>query len=124
MRFSAILVTYFVLGAVMWGSGFIAWDSAGVAEHVIDDPTDEQGGADDVRRGLENMGGPIGTAAGTLGGGLLAVWSFVSGVINFLFWPYTVLHDAGAPPEVSVLLGGGVCVAFIGSLIRTVRGTA
>lgn len=125
VRFSSILIAYFVVGAVMWGGGVISWDNAGIGSYIIDDPTAEEDQlSNDAVNDLKNLGGPIGNIVGTLGGGLVAVWSIMSKFIGFLFWPITVLLATGAPPRVVVLGGGTLSIAFIASFLRTVRGSA
>ncbi|WP_225334246.1 hypothetical protein [Halomicrobium urmianum] len=125
MRFSHVILTYFVIGAIMWGGGAIMWDSAGVGGFIIDDPT--TGGVDaneSTADDLENMGGPIQQSLQQLGGPLLAVWNFIVKLIGYVFWPITVLQSANAPPRVTVLLGGSFSMAFIGATVRLIRGSA
>lgn len=123
MRFSSIMVTYFLIGAILWGAGFVSYGDAGPVEVFVNDPI--AGVVEDsIVSDLESMGGPISNVVGTLGGGLLAVWGFLTNFLDLVFWPYTTLHANGAPPRVSLVLGGGVVAAFVGAIIRTVRGTA
>jgi len=124
MRFSTVVMTYFVLGAVMWGGGVIAWDDSGVGQFLIENP--ERGDTNEnVRDNIEQAGGPIQQAAGTLsGGGLLAVWNFLVQLVGFLFWPITVLVSVNAPPRAIVLVGGTVSMAFFATLIRIIRSSA
>jgi hypothetical protein len=124
MRFGAIIMAYFVIGAVLWGGGVIAWSQAGVAGTFIDDPenaeTNEKTGQQ-----LERLGGPIDQLADTVtGGGMLAVWNILLNLISFLFWPIMTLWRVGAPAEATVLLGGSLTTGFYVSLIRMVRGSA
>lgn len=127
MRFTNILMAYFVIGVVMWGGGAIVWDDAGVGQFFINDPTGDT--ADQVVNAetgtkLNNLGGPITQVVGqTIGGGLIATWNLLVGVIGFVFWPTTVLLSVNAPPSV-VLLGTSLTVAFFGAIMRLVRGSA
>jgi len=124
VRFSSIIVSYFVIGALMWGGGAIAWNETGLGGLIIDDPVGgvetNQSTADD----LENAGGPIQQTLQELGGPLLAIWSIIVQFVGYLFWPIMVLQTENAPPRVTVLLGGSFSVAFIGATIRLIRGSA
>jgi hypothetical protein len=124
MRFGSIVMTYFVIGAVLWGGGVIAWTDAGVGTALVDDPETAEVN-EETGRQLEDVGGPINELADTVtGGGLLAVWSFVRNLISFLFWPIVTLHSVGAPAEATVLLGGGLTTAFYTSIIRIFKDSA
>lgn len=116
-------MTYFVLASAMWGAGFVSYSEAGPAQQFVSDPADEATNNQIVTQ-LESMSGPIGNVVGTLGGGLLAIWGVVASFINLVFWPYTTLVQNNAPPEVSLLLGGGLSAAFVAGIVTTVRGSA
>jgi len=122
-RFSAILLAYFVIGAVMWGGGAIVWADSGVGGLIITDPADG-----DVNREtgeqLEQSSGPIENAITSFGAPLLAIWNLLVKFIGYLFWPITVLQSANAPPRVVVLLGGSFTVVFLGAVIRLIRRSA
>jgi hypothetical protein len=125
VRFSQIIVAYFVMGAVMWAGGAIAWDEAGVGTLFVDDP-DASGQVDvddDTADDLEGAGGPIQEAASAagVGGGLLAVWNLIVKVISSLFWPIITLDGLGAPASVTVIIGGTPTVAFWGAVLRVLR---
>lgn len=120
MRLTTILVTYLIVGAVMFGGGVLAWDDAGVAGYLIEDP--ETGEVnEDVSSDLESARGPIQEAAGAVGGGgLLAVWTFLSNLFSFLYWPISTLNALGAPPAVTAILGGPLSLGFTLGMIRLV----
>lgn len=123
-RFAAVLLAYFVIGAVMWGGGAIAWSDSGVGGLIIKDTA---GGVDvneNTSEQLERSGGPIREAAAQLGGPILAIWNFVVQFIGYLFWPVTVLQSVNAPPRAIVLAGGAMSVMFLGSVIRLIRRSA
>lgn len=121
VRFSHIMIAYFVMGAVMWAGGAIAWGNAGVGGLLIDDPSTGDLNSSTTDQ-LEKADGPIEQAVGSVGGGaLLAVWGIVSGIFGYLFWPISVLVSNGAPARVWVPLGGAPTVAFYGALIRLIR---
>ena len=123
MRLSSVIISYFVVGAVMWGAGIIDWAQIGIAEFFISDPAAGTPNPDAAGE-LEGMGGPIQSAAGTLTGPLLAIWVVVRDFVGFLFWPITVLASIGAPAEVVLLLGGTPTVAFFMGFIRVIRESA
>lgn len=122
VQFANVVIGYFIVGAVMWGGGAIAWDDAGVATLFIDDP---QTGATDkeTARQLEQSGGPIQQASQSVSGGLIAVWNLLIKLVGYLFWPIVTVAGANAPPSVIVLVGGTPTVAFYTSIIRVFRGT-
>ncbi|QLD84607.1 hypothetical protein HWV23_02690 [Natronomonas halophila] len=126
MRFSNVIMAYFVIGAVMWGGGAIAWTDAGVAELFVDNPDGDEASANsETAQALEEISGPIKQAASTIGGaGLLAVLGLLTSLFGYLFWPLTTLIGLGAPLEISLLFGGSLTCAFYVSLIRVIRGSA
>lgn len=122
-RLNAIILAYFLMGAMAWGGGALSWEKAGMGQIIIDDP-----GADDptnqaTQNKLENVGGPIQQAATSISGGLVAVWNIVVSLLAYLFWPIITLKGAGAPAEVWVVGGGTPTIGFYGALIRSVRGS-
>ena len=119
MRLSSIIMTYLVIGAVMWGGGVIAFDDAGVATYLIDEPDGELN--ENVTDRIESTGGPIQQAAATVGGGgLLAVWNLLTALFGFFFWPITTLMTLNAPPAATVLLGGTLSLGFLLGIIRII----
>jgi hypothetical protein len=126
MRFTKVVLAYFVIGAVMWGGGAITWGEAGVGEVLIDDPTAGAEGVDESQTDqLEGLPSVIGGLASTVsGGGLQAALGLLSSLFGVLAWPVAVLHSNGAPPSVTMLLGGSMTTAFYVSIIRALRGSA
>lgn len=125
MRFSNIVLAYFVMGAMMWAGGAIAWGDAGVGQLFIEDPGSDVQINKDTSEKLDNAGGPIQEAADSVGGGgLIATLGILLDFVGFLFWPITVLLLVGAPLPVVVLLGGTPTVAFFTTLLRLVRQSA
>lgn len=123
MRFSSIIIAYFLIGAVMWGGGALDWDEAGVAGVFIEDP---QSGEinDETATALNNMGGPITQVVGqTIGGGLIATWNVLVKFIGYVFWPTTAMLSINAPMKI-VVLATVFPVAFVASVLRLVRGSA
>lgn len=123
MRLSSVVIGYFVIGAVMWGSGVIDYSQVGIVEFFVSDPTTATVNAQSTGA-LEGMGGPIQQAAGSLTGPLLAIWVVIRDFVGFLFWPITVLASVGAPPRVVLLFGGTPTVAFFMGFIRVIRESA
>ena len=124
MRFTHVIMAYFMIGVVLWGGGVLSWGGVGVAGVLIDNPDEEDLGEDSIED-IESTWGPVAQLADTVtGGGLVAAVEFISGLVSFLFWPITVLIGVGAPTEVWVFLGGGLPFAFYASIIRILRGTA
>lgn len=122
-RFGSIIMVYFVIGAVMWGGGAIAWSESGIGQLVVTDP---QAGEvnEDLSGDLENSGGPLRQAAQNFGGPVLAIWNIVVKFIGYLFWPVTVLQSVNAPPRLVVLLGGTPTLAFLGGILRLITRSA
>lgn len=122
-RFGQLILIYFVVGATMWGGGAIAWSESGVGTLIVEDPQTGEVNSDTTDQ-LEQADGPIRRAAQSFGGPVLAIWNIVIKFIGYLFWPLTVLQGVGAPPRLTVLLGGAPSVAFLGGVIRLIRDSA
>jgi len=119
MRFGSILMAYFVIGAVMWGGGLIAWDTTGPVQEFVDVGENGTVNANESTAGqLERTGGIVGQAAQTLAGPILLVWNLVTGFVAYLFWPVTILQNVNAPPSMIVLMGGVLAVGFFESIVR------
>lgn len=124
-RLGSVVITYFVIGAVLWGSGILGAGELGVAEIFFDFGADGSVEASQEPQGLlDSMGNSIVDVAGGLVGPVLAVWNVLTQLISVLFWPVSALRATGAPSSVVVLLGGTPTVAFFMGVIRTVRESA
>jgi len=124
-RLGSVVITYFVIGAVMWGSGILDAGQLGVAEIFFDFGPDGAVQSSEEPQGLlDSMGNSIDDVAGGLVGPVLAVWNVLTQLITVLFWPVAALRSTGAPTSVVVLLGGTPTVAFFMGIIRTVRESA
>ena len=123
VRFANIVIGYFIIGAVMWGGGALVWSDAGVGTLFINNPQTGDINENTTEQ-LKETGGPIQQAANAATGGLIAVWNLMVQLIGFLFWPIQTLADSNAPPQIVVLFGGTPTVAFVGAVIRVVRGSA
>ena len=125
VRFGEVVLTYFVIGAVMWGAGLIDGGQLGVADIFFDISQNGAVQASEEPQGLlDAMGNSIVDVAGGLVGPVLAVWNVITELIAVLFWPVVTLQTTGAPDSVVILLGGTPTVAFFMGVIRTVRESA
>jgi hypothetical protein len=122
-RFGNVIMVYFIIGAVMWGGGAIVWTETGLNTLIIQDPQSGQVN-ENTSSQLEDAGGPIREAAQSFGGPVLAIWNIVVQFVGYLFWPVATLQSVGAPPRLTVLLGGPPSVAFLGGVIRLIRESA
>lgn len=121
VRFSHVMIAFYLMGAMMWAGGAIPWDEAGLGQLLIEQPSTAELN-ENTSDQLENSRGPVQEAVGSLGGGaLLAVWNMLVKIIGYLFWPITVLVNNNAPARVWVPLGGAPTIAFYGALIRLIR---
>lgn len=125
MRFGNVILGYFVIGALMWGGGVIAWDDAGVAQMFVDDPTNPEPN-EERQQDVQGIDGRISQIVGSFASalGLFAVWNILVKFVAYLFWPITVLNSVAAPPRIVVLLGGALTTMFHLALLRAVRGSS
>jgi len=122
MRLSRVVMAYFVMGAVMWGAGVIAWDEAGVGQLLIQNADSDAEVNQQTREDLSQLGGPIQTALSTVqSAGLVAIWNVLVKLVGYLNWPLVVMLSVDAPPRVAVIAGGTPTMAFWVSFIRLVR---
>jgi len=120
-RLGNVILTYFIIGAVLWGSGVLDASQLGVANIFFDFGSNGVAAAEQPSTLLGQVGGTIQDVAGGIIGPILGVWTAVRELIGVLFWPVTVLISVNAPDSVVVLLGGTPTVAFFMGVIRTVR---
>lgn len=127
IRLSNLLVIYFCMGAVVWGGGAINWDQTGLSQYFLEDATDNSPVEvnDSVQSEVEGIKGPSLLAqVGAFGGPLVLIWDFLIKLVAVMFWPVTMSVSFNAPPEVVVLLGGGVSVMFVAAFLVFVRRSA
>lgn len=124
MRLQHIVLAYFLIGATIWGGGLIGFDETGLTDVFIDLDGQSAQGNEALAENVSQSGGPIQEAAQGAEGGLIAVWKLFSQLVNFLFWPVSVLVGLSAPTQVVVLLGGAPTVAFYGAIFRVFRQSA
>lgn len=123
MRLSSVLMVYFIMGATLWGGGVVDYGQAGVVEMVITSVSSGQITTNtNTSDQVGDMGGPLEQAVNTIAGGaILSAWGFISGTINYMFWPVSFLVVVNAPPEVVVLLGGAQSFAFVLGVLAVFR---
>lgn len=124
-RFGSVVLTYFIIGVVLFGGGVVGPDNTGLVAEVVDIDNGEVEANQSTGEGLQNLGGPIEQAVASVGGGgLLAVWIFIKGLLGAIFWPIGVLSANNAPPVVTALLGGGLSMAFLVATLLLIRGSS
>jgi len=124
MKFSSIILAYFIIGAVMFGGGAITYQESGVASFFVE----QDGGGFGPGQEAEDKLGGIGIAISNLLeefiGGIQLVYNLIVGLLGFINWPIIVLVQTNAPPVAVLLIGGSFTVAFYGSVISLIRGSA
>ena len=124
MRFSTVVLAYFVIGAVMLGGGAIDYQDAGVAQFFVEHDSGSFAPSDQTQSELEKAGGAIGQLVGEFIGAVQLVYNLVVGLLGFLNWPLIVLAGANAPPMAVLLIGGTFSAAFYLSVIRLFQSSA
>ena len=110
---------YFIVGVVMFGSGFIGLGDTGIVQFFFAGGTaggEATGTLQAMNDVLGGVGGRFGI--GAFAAAILAVVRFIQNVIVFMFWPFLTLQSLNAPLEVSLLLGGTPVVLFFFGLIN------
>jgi len=117
MRLQNIILAYFLIGAVMWAGGAIAYEDVGIGQEFVNQS--DSGVVPDEQRAedVDDSSGAIQSVTESLVGGLAAGLGLLSTITGDLFWPPTVMTVLGAPTPVAVLLGGAPTVAFYGVII-------
>jgi len=125
MRFSHVAVSYLLIGAIVISSGVVPPSEAGLLDEFVDIEADD-GELADVESDtdeeeLTGAVGPVRNALDTIaGGGILAVWSFVSSLIGYVAWPITLTRYVDAPQSV-VLLSSVLVASFVFGTLRIIR---
>lgn len=128
-RFGSVVLVYYIIAVVMWGGGITAAGPGGeiglgVASEVVDvnDSTGAVTQNETTGENLQNLGGPIEEAVASLGGGgLLATWNFVKGLLGAMFWPVLLANSVDAP-NVVVGFAGALSMGFLVSGLLLIRG--
>lgn len=123
MRFANIIMTYLIIGLVMFGGGAISWDDSGASEFFLTGGENQSQPQlnPDISQEMENSGGVINNLVTAFSGTLLIVWNLIVGLITYLNWPVAVLASNNAPPIATALLGGSLSASFYLSAIQLWR---
>jgi len=124
VRFSSIVLAYFVIGSVMIGGGAIDLDDAGVAQFFVDETDGEYGPAQGRQSDLQGLAGALQSVVDAVVGPIVLIYNLILGLIAYLNWPLTVLASVGAPPMAILLIGGSFTAAFYLSIVRLIRVSA
>lgn len=124
IRATNIIIIYFVLGAVMFGGGAVSWDDSGPTKYFVDKTGDKVSPNEENEESLTGVDKAITSLIGTFGGPVLLVWNLFVGFVSAIHWPLFVLMDNGAPPRVTILLGGTLTGMFYAASIRLVKSSA
>lgn len=125
MKFTKIVLAYFVIGSVMMAGGVITLQDSGVVSKMFVvgddgdlDPTNE------IEANFNSIGNTISTAGQVFGAGIILVWNLIVGLLTFSTWPYSTLSSLNAPPSLTLTVGGGITMAFYLSVVTVVRSSA
>jgi hypothetical protein len=124
MRFTRVILLYFVLGAVMFGGGAIDYEDAGVAQFFVQHDRGSFAPSEQTNNELEGLGGAISQLVGEFIGGVQLVFNLAVGLFGFLNWPLVVLLGVSAPPMAVLLIGGTFTASFYLSVITLMRSSA
>lgn len=113
-----VAFSYFVVGVVMYGSGLIGYEETGIVRFLFADG-DTGGPGVEAFGTLADTLGSVGAVLGldAFAGTIIAMVNFATEIFTFLFWPFSLLMSAGAPFQVSLLLGGGASFLFFFGII-------
>jgi len=124
VRFSNIVLTYLVIGGVMFGGGAVDWGNIGAAKYFVDGQPGDLSPGDDTTEKLTGVSGAIKSIVDQFAGPLVIVWNLLVGLITYMNWPVVVMMSNNVPPSLTILLGIPLTAAFYLSLIRVVRTSA
>ena len=112
MRIGNLVLAYFIIGAMMWGGGVLTFEEAGVITSVVSNDQGQIDPAGAFAQKINQQNSVIGGVVSAFGGGLLIVWNLIFILLKFIHWPLVTLSENFAPPELTVLLGGGMTLSF------------
>jgi hypothetical protein len=125
VRFSSIILAYFVIGSIMIGGGAIDLQDAGVAQFFVEQ---DEGGdlvpAQERQQDLEGLGGALQSVIDAVVGPIVLIYNLIVGLLAYLNWPLTVLAANNAPPMAILVIGGSFTAAFYLSIVRLIRVSA
>lgn len=123
MKFTHVLVLYFICGSMMWAGGVVTWEEAGIVNVIMNPNTDGSLVNEETQQLIQDTSNVIEKVSSALQfAPLFAVTDLLFKLAGFVFWPITVLQIVGAPIEVVVLGGGTFTMAFLASFMGFVRG--
>lgn len=124
VRFSNIILTYLVIGGVMFGGGAIGWTDIGAAQFFVDGEPGNLDGSEESKEQVGSVGSSISNLADLAVGPIVFVFNLAVNLVVYLNWPLTVLIDNNAPPSAVLLIGVPLTAAFYLSIIRLVKTSA
>lgn len=120
MNIGNLILAYFVIGTMMWGGGVLAFEEAGVITSVVDNNGGDVQVNESLSGKVDEQDSVIGGVVSAFGGGLLIVWNMFIILVKFIHWPIITLAQNNAPPQITVLLGGGMTLSFYLAIIMLV----
>lgn len=112
MRFSEVIMVYFVIGVVMFGGGALDFGQAGVASNIVQMEDGSWSVNPQLFAELAGADNSVSQVITVAVGGISLVFNLIKMMFGFLNWPILALQGAGAPPLAVLLLGGGFTAAF------------
>lgn len=125
MRLGSMVMTYFLIGALVLAGGVVPPAETGLVQQFIDtgdhsvneDQVSAEGGGF-----LSNLVTPVENALNTVaGGGLIAVLNKIDAFLGYIAWPYTLLNYWNAPWQLTYLIAGPLSVGFTIGGLRVLR---
>ena len=120
------MFTYFVLGAMSWGAGLVDRQRSGMVNTFFHIEDGNVHTVDGVAEMLGELGENLSefNPAELMLGSVVLVLGIVRDVVFYIFWPVTTLQALQAPPEIVLLVGGSLVVAFFVGTVRVFRAAA
>jgi hypothetical protein len=122
MNVRNLVVAYVLIAAVMWSGGVIPWTEAGVAGEFVNVSGGDVETNDEKIKEIDSSSGVIEQVTESIVGAVAAFFRLIGTIVNFLFYPISILLYVDAPTRVVVLLGIAPTVAFYVAVISTLRG--
>ena len=120
MQIGNLLLAYFVIGTMMWGGGVLTFEEAGVINSVVTLDDGNVGVNESFANEIDKQDSVISGVVNAFSGGLTIVWNLIKIVFKFIHWPLTTLIQTHAPPQITILLGGGMTLSFYIAVIKLV----
>lgn len=126
MNLGKIVTIYFVVGLLVWAGGGIAWENVGMANQLFTlSDGDQVSTNSSMQQKIEKINpqktsSVITTLKNTVTVGLSIVWPVLTQFVGYMFWPYYMLESQGAPPKITLLVGGPLVMMFLISLVQMI----